>query len=638
VNRAGTVALAFAALGAFAPASYASGWVDSGPLSPQGRIATEPQVGFGPDGERVVAWIDESRPFQDEDLLVRVAPKSGAFGPPQSFPGSPEDLQLATAGDGTIDLAWIDRDDGTVRVARRAPGQQQFVEATPISAPGGGFLNRLKLTTDGDQLFLSFDDETQQTTSLWAAHLPADSNVLQIIPGSGAAGAIAQLSTTSADSTVELINGGIAAENGHVSVAFTRAVTGPSNGHGSADVDVAVRLAGGPDGTFEPALALDTLNGFSSFAPEPSPQITAAAGHTYVAWLREGDDQPLVYEDIGTGGARQTIASDGDVVAFLIGTDQSGALIVAGQGFPPLSESEIISQAVIPPGASSPRLSALTGAGLNRELDALAVAPDGTTLVLPALELDTSTQSMIDEAVFRPAGGDFGPLEEVSGPQDGPADFREAPAGAVASGGQAIAAWSASDHGGANSQRLHVAERDATPPTLQAVRVPARAAVGQRVALSTAASDDLSTPTVVWDFGDGSHATGADVAHVFGTTGAHTVTVTATDSVGNSVSATRVVAITAPGSGDMTPPTVTQLRQAHRHVSLRLSEQATVVLVMSQRGRVRAVLVRAGAGPGVVRISLGRLHAGRYRATVTAIDGAGNRSRPRSLKFKLVGS
>jgi hypothetical protein len=86
------------------------------------------------------------------------------------------------------------------------------------------------------------------------------------------------------------------------------------------------------------------------------------------------------------------------------------------------------------------------------------------------------------------------------------------------------------------------------------VAVPARATVGDAVAMSGRASDALSRVTITWDFGDGSQATGGSVRHTFGTPGAHVVTVRAVDGAGNTASAPRIIAVKSPASADGRAP------------------------------------------------------------------------------------
>jgi hypothetical protein len=86
---------------------------------------------------------------------------------------------------------------------------------------------------------------------------------------------------------------------------------------------------------------------------------------------------------------------------------------------------------------------------------------------------------------------------------------------------------------------------DNAPPALSGLSVPAAATAGQAVTFSVAASDRVSGATVHWDFGDGTGADGATVTHTYGAAANATVTVTATDGVGNAASRTAAIAVTA---------------------------------------------------------------------------------------------
>jgi PKD domain len=84
---------------------------------------------------------------------------------------------------------------------------------------------------------------------------------------------------------------------------------------------------------------------------------------------------------------------------------------------------------------------------------------------------------------------------------------------------------------------------NATPPQLTLGAIPARATAGVPATFSASASDFWGPVTVVWNFGDGSTARGSSVKHVYAAAGHPTVTATAIDAVGNSVSAATAVGV-----------------------------------------------------------------------------------------------
>jgi hypothetical protein len=208
-------------------------------------------------------------------------------------------------------------------------------------------------------------------------------------------------------------------------------------------------------------------------------------------------------------------------------------------------------------------------------------------------------------------------------------------------------------------------------PALGTIAVPATATVGEHVGFAATAGDALSGTTISWDFGDGSRADGGVVDHVFGRPGPAVVTITATDEAGNSISERRVVAVQpAPGDPagpdpDRTPPVISRAGVTNRRfrvsrrataqiagrkrrtpagtvLRLGLSERATLAVSIGHGNVVRGTLVRASAGPGDVtvpfsgRIGRRALPPGSYLATVTAIDGAGNRSKPARVRFAIT--
>jgi hypothetical protein len=169
------------------------------------------------------------------------------------------------------------------------------------------------------------------------------------------------------------------------------------------------------------------------------------------------------------------------------------------------------------------------------------------------------------------------------------------------------------------------------------------------VTFSASASDDLSGTVLSWDFGDGSEADGASVSHTFGSPGAATVTVTATDGAGNSTQQARVVAVAAaPGpEADRTPPSLGRVSLSRKRfragrtgttLRLNLSERATLVATVSRGKVVRKTIVRVVRRAGSVKLAIaGRgLRPGLYRTSVSAIDGAGNRSRTAHATFRVL--
>ena len=130
-------------------------------------------------------------------------------------------------------------------------------------------------------------------------------------------------------------------------------------------------------------------------------------------------------------------------------------------------------------------------------------------------------------AARRTGPGAFSPAVPISNAAH--AGFGE-PQVTVGDGGDSVAAWSSS---GTSPLHIAVAVDDVTPPTLSAIVTPAAVEVGAAAPMSAAATDLWSSSIVAWDFGDGTPATGGSVSHAYAAPGDRTVTITATDAVGN---------------------------------------------------------------------------------------------------------
>ncbi len=83
-------------------------------------------------------------------------------------------------------------------------------------------------------------------------------------------------------------------------------------------------------------------------------------------------------------------------------------------------------------------------------------------------------------------------------------------------------------------------------PSFQAVHIPPAPSAGHGVTLFTQATDTWSPMTVSWDFGDGAHATGANVSHSYASAGGFTATVTVSDSQSLQVQSGQSLTVASP--------------------------------------------------------------------------------------------
>ncbi|WP_028063915.1 PKD domain-containing protein [Solirubrobacter soli] len=150
--------------------------------------------------------------------------------------------------------------------------------------------------------------------------------------------------------------------------------------------------------------------------------------------------------------------------------------------------------------------------------------------------------------VRRPAGGVFGGPEKVAPSSSLTPDLDTSLSLldlAVDDEGNATALsrrWTSTR--GTSFYGLETATFDAAPPRLDAVTVPSSGSAGAAIGMAATASDRVSTPAIAWAFGDGARAAGPTVSHTYPVPGTYTVTITATDVVGNSASVERPIVIT----------------------------------------------------------------------------------------------
>jgi len=677
-----------------APAAQGAGWVTGPPVSPANRISTEPDVAVTPGGGRIASWIQYAADGSTtEGLGVRSAPTAGgAFGAPQVFPGSAYYSSLAVGGDGTAVLLWAQVDG--VHIARRAPGEATFTAATPLALGAGEYVRGApRVAVAGGDAFVVFTTEKNvagtRISTARAARLAAGATALLTVNGPGPGGTLDQVSY--ADATPEHILGDpTVAADGTTVVAGWEELLGSNSGTGPSTTTIKYATRTAAD--FGPATTADTRSWANFRADSVDPAVTSGGGRTYLAWVRAIDQ--IAFRDLADPGVTRTVPVVNYAFPLRAQGDSGGGLVLGWGGFEPATTARWVFGATAAPGADATPRQQLTAPGASRAIDDLATGRDGSALVLVERYTSSLSGASVDvESAFRPPGGTFGVLEDVSGARErvGPRSLDPA-ATAVDAGGAAVAAWTADDNSGSANQRVYVSERDAAPPVLTSVTVPAGAATGARIDMAATATDALSGATIEWDFGDGSNAAGTAVNHAYGTAGSYTVTVTARDGAGNASSQTRTIVITGPSGGggagpdpDTTPPVVSALRSANKRFRvgagataliaaakakagttfrMSISERATLVIRITgklpghrrgkrcvsggTRGRrctiavAPGTLIRAGRGGGAVnipfsgRIERTRLRAGAYRATVTAIDAAGNRSRPVSIPFTIV--
>ena len=224
---------------------------------------------------------------------------------------------------------------------------------------------------------------------------------------------------------------------------------------------------------------------------------------------------------------------------------------------------------------------------------------------------------------------------------------------------------------------------DGAGPRLAGLSAPGSGSVGQPLSFSVSPADTWSSvSSTTWNFGDGTSAGGNAVSHAYGAPGSYTVSVTSTDSAGNSSTDSRVVNVTGAGAptvsdakqtnktwrmGSKLPTTARKKAPLGTTFKFNLSAPAQVKLDFTQQvsGRkvkgkcvkptsrnrkspkckrtlsagVLSVNGKQGANSVAFQGKLTKrkkLKPGQYTLVITATSSAGLASKPVKLKFKIV--
>src|SRR5262245_25075560 len=312
--------LAVLLVGAAAPAAHAAGWVASGPLSPGDRVAAGQQITVTPAGERVLAWIQNgANGFSPENVSIRTAPPGGDFGPAQTFPGGPSGLEMIAASDGTLALAWLEFGTRTIHVARRAPGQTAFVEATPLVLPNGEAPAEVDVAFNGNELVgvtaSVVPGGGRVPRSIWAFHLPADATAMSIVNGPDAGGSLEHVANAQGQPEAFLNSVSIAVSAGRTVALWQNQTNGPFQGQTQVNNRTQVKWSQRVPGTttFNAPFIQDTTTNDGFFDPDMDPNIAGSGGNArdvWVEWTRERSSNVFA-QDITAPVALSTIPSPG---------------------------------------------------------------------------------------------------------------------------------------------------------------------------------------------------------------------------------------------------------------------------------------------------------------------------------------
>ncbi|MBI2891379.1 MAG: PKD domain-containing protein [Nitrospirae bacterium] len=196
----------------------------------------------------------------------------------------------------------------------------------------------------------------------------------------------------------------------------------------------------------------------------------------------------------------------------------------------------------------------LSPAGVDAWDPSVAMNDSGTTVVVWRQWDNTYSRYRVFAAI-RPPGGPFGSATAIS--EGDPNFMTYGPSAAIDEDGNAIATW-ARLHWIVRDQVVEAVGFDAAGPKLLDLWIPFRGAIGEELTFSVRPLDTWSSVvSTIWDFGDGYTAEGNLVSHAYVATGVYDVTVTSTDAVGNTSTASGSVVIDrlggAPRQGRFVP-------------------------------------------------------------------------------------
>jgi hypothetical protein len=675
------IAMALAIAGP-AAAAHAAGWTSAVQMTgPDATVDGLVTAMSADTKEQFAAWRDNLH-----SIAVASRPPGGTFTvTPLAGPTGVNPPVIATGADGRAIVAW--QANGTIYVADRPPGGAFTVLG---ALTGTAYSTVVTVTSDGTEIMAWSD---------------AAGAYARAKPAGGVFGSTSTLYTNLSGESTSVLdaasdpqgNALIAHEAVVPNSPYTSTVRtsrrAPGSGFEPAQVVTSASVGGSGNSRLFDAIQVGfdaagdaLLTARDVMNSEVSPGVDGQTIRIVASWRPPGTagwSAPQELEPprvLATGGGPSTGTSAFGPMSAI---EPSGAATVAWNVYGPPSSSGIRAAATTSPAAAfSPATDVASSTDNATRYGSVGLAGQRDGAVLLVGGHGTAFESGV-----RPAGAAaFGPLTPFTPPDQ---DLSTSgPVLASDPDGDTFASWRLYD-AGATKFRAWGATYDASPPVLADISVPASATIGSPIAMSASATDVLtSVSSVSWTFGDGATADGTAVSHAYSAPGDQTVTVTATDAMGNAASATRTVTVAPVAIPAVARPVISKFgispkrfavgprataltaKKTPRGTKLRFSVSAAGTVKVSfarlvagrRSGKrcvkpthrlrkhkrcTRALKVKKGltrrvaAGPGSIAFS-GRLgpkalRRGNYRATITeSVTGAPARSLPRSAKFKIV--
>jgi PKD repeat protein len=531
------MAAVFAAIGAIAMlapgAAEAGTWLSPVPVNTS--TGSGASVALDATGNALVAW--QTKPATGPTVVQGARHVVGTPG----FSALPADFSTDTAlMPGSIDPVVVTNRSGEglavwVDSPSLAHEQIQLRTIAPngttgliVSVPSGG----APMTTDSN--VAAAIDANGDAVVAWQ-----DENGVDAITRQGLAGSFTNTSTpdqlaatTNAPPSVAIDGAGNAIVVWQLG-ATIQASRHPAGGSWSASPDT---VSAALHSYSSPAVAANP-SGQMVTAFVDNTGVSAVTGTVSGGWGASPTVTELGSPVVNHGPAVSVDDGGGAAVGWSTSTGAQVSVRPAGGSFPAPSGAQTLSPVPTAP-------------------DAFALAGDGHGDVVVAWDsFETAVMQNVVRAAVKPAGANtFGPTQIVSNPNSAVQFYAGTPTIALDENGDAVVAYQL----GATPAGIGTAVYDGAGPLLGTPTVPATAAQGTSASFSVAQPLDAfsSVASVKWSFGDGSaDATGTQVSHTFSAAGTFKVTVTATDAVGNSTSATGSITVTAtpPGAKCVVP-------------------------------------------------------------------------------------
>jgi len=529
------------ALCAPASASAAPTWLEPLDVSTDATSASSTlDVAIDDSGAVTVAWQ------QDSTVFVSTRPPGGTFSAKEPLSEAGQDAsnpRLVSNAAGESVVAWLEvvGGDTIVRYAYR-PAGGNFGDAQDLSGAGGSVANRpdLAIASDGTVVAV-WERFNTEVYVVQGAVKPA---------GSSAFGAVSDLSVLSATlNAEELLDAGnpkVAMDpSGNAVVAF---LWGGAFDGGTADgIRAVFRPAGG---------SFTALPGVFTVATPGSdhvdgPRVAMAPnGRATVLWAHYVNADPFIHRILSSArGPTGSFGPQDAVSAAGVDSGNAGAMNLAVDDEDTavaLWAADGVRGATRQSGASFGEPQPVSGPGV---FNTPALGFDGEGTAVSVFSGLSGTEPAI-QSTSMPRGQGFGAVTDLDTAST-LESFSPQPSLAVNAAGDGASAYV--KHLEGSALQIRIAPRDGAPPDIGSVNVPATGETGEEIALSASATDTWSTSTIGWDYGDGGTGSGESVTHAWSTPGTKTVTITATDAVGNVATATRNIVISDP----VEPPNTT---------------------------------------------------------------------------------